>query len=59
MMSCVQQRLKLTVALKPIATVLNLTAHLDLTRTNTTQKKAVMNVLPANDHLRPNFDPIR
>ena len=50
---------QLTVPLKLMPTVLKLTAHLDLTRTNNTQKKVVINVLPANDHLRPSFDLIR
>ena len=50
---------QLTVPLKLMPTVLKLTAHLDLTRTNNTQKKVVINVLPASDHLRPSFDLIR
>ena len=49
------QNRKPTVTLKLIPTVLALTAHVDSTSTNTTQKNAVMKVLPARDHLRPNL----
>lgn len=45
----------IVVTLRLIPTVLALTAHVDSTSTNTTQKNAVMKVLPARDHLRPNL----
>ncbi len=48
----------IVVALRLIPTVLALTAHDDSTITNTTQKIAVTNVLPANDQRRPRRDSI-
>lgn len=49
---------KLTVEhrLKPIE--LSMTAHLDVTLANIIQNNAVMNELPANDHLRPSLDSV-
>jgi len=43
----------IVVALRLIPTVVALTAQVDDTSTNTVQKNAVMNVLPARDHRLP------
>ena len=48
-----------TVELRLMPMVLSLTPQVEVTRAKMTQKKAVTNVLPASDHLRPRLDSIK
>jgi len=54
-----EEKIIRTVELRLMPIVLSLTPQVEVTRAKMTQKKAVTNVLPANDHLRPRLDSIK